>query len=637
MKVGRRLAIKLLNASKFALDVGRAAGRDHRVRSIARCCATWPRWCARRRGDSRSTTTRARSQRTEAFFWGFCDDYLELVKGAPLRRAGTRRLPASANAALTAALSVMLRLFAPFLPFVTEEVWSWWQDGSIHRAPWPTPRRARAVDRRRLATMRQPTRTLRLATEVLFEVRKQRSEAKQPLEGADHRAVVLPDALARSQRDAACVEADLKAALRVKAFESMAANRRRRARSSWSAFEAALNTRSIRPTIATSCAARSPRTSARGDVTTRRDRRPAQRRAASSSSRAPCVARRPRRRARGLPAARPAVRVRSAAGATATRVRPARRSPIVTGGARRCSSASGRRSISSSGCRGIATLTRAVRRRGGRPHHDSRHPQDDADVARAREVRRPLRRRHEPSRCGLDDGDPDQGQPHAAGRRRRRSAWRARDAAAPGLPVEVEVETLDRSTRRLHAGADIMLLDNMTTDDIREAVRRVPRPRQDRDLRRRHARAHSRAGRDRRRLRVGRRADAFGARRRTSASRSSRSDAAARLAARSTALGERRPCRLDVGGIRDCRSTGSTTTLAARRRRGQAWSSSPTSRRPAAAAAGDAGSRRRAPACTCRRRSPARVGRHGAVAADARGGRRGAPKASSGDRPGRAI
>jgi len=157
-------------------------------------------------------------QRTETFFWGFCDDYLELVKG---RRYGEQGADgaASANAALTAALSVMLRLFAPFLPFVTEEVWSWWREGSIHTAAWPTPEELTSLlADNGAATAQTDQQTYVWATDVLFEVRKQRSEAKQPLKVPITKVTVTAEPAAIALMPA--VEADLKAALRVQAFET---------------------------------------------------------------------------------------------------------------------------------------------------------------------------------------------------------------------------------------------------------------------------------------------------------------------------------------------------------------------------------------------------------------------------------
>ena len=136
MKVGRRLAIKILNAARFALM--HAEPRGAITAPLDRGMLTSLSHLVRESSEQLEAYDYARVlERTERFFWSFCDDYLELVKA---RRYGdlTPEGAASANSAMLIALSTILRLFAPYLPFVTEEVWSWWRPGSIHRAAWPT-------------------------------------------------------------------------------------------------------------------------------------------------------------------------------------------------------------------------------------------------------------------------------------------------------------------------------------------------------------------------------------------------------------------------------------------------------------------------------------------------------------------
>jgi valyl-tRNA synthetase len=150
MKVGRRLAIKLLNASRFALLTGAPAARTVRggVEAEPRGAITEPLDRGMLTNLSRLVAESTESleaydyarvlERTESFFWAFCDDYLEMVKARRYGDFGAEGA-ASANSAMRVALSALLRLFAPFLPFVTEEVWSWWRPGSVHRSAWPTP------------------------------------------------------------------------------------------------------------------------------------------------------------------------------------------------------------------------------------------------------------------------------------------------------------------------------------------------------------------------------------------------------------------------------------------------------------------------------------------------------------------
>jgi valyl-tRNA synthetase len=176
LRIGRRLAVKILNATRFVLGFPEPVSVGHRVTEpldlamlarlddvIRRCTAAFEDY------DHASALEGA-----EQFFWHFCDDYLELVKPRAYAGAEDPEAAASAITALRCGLSVLLRLFAPILSFVTEEAWSWWQEGSIHRAPWPEPGELGP-------TQAEPSSAgLDAAAAAIGAIRKAKSEAKLP-------------------------------------------------------------------------------------------------------------------------------------------------------------------------------------------------------------------------------------------------------------------------------------------------------------------------------------------------------------------------------------------------------------------------------------------------------------------------
>ena len=183
MKVGRRLAIKLLNASKFALSFGGDPDGEVHEPIDSAMLADLAALVDDATAAFESFDYARALERTEAFFWWFCDDYLELVK---LRAYGDGGPAASAANALARALSTLQRLLAPFLPFATEEVWSWWMAGSIHRADWPSAPELRAA-----AGEWNPL-VMGVASDVLREVRRAKSEAKVGMR-ADVETVTVTD------------------------------------------------------------------------------------------------------------------------------------------------------------------------------------------------------------------------------------------------------------------------------------------------------------------------------------------------------------------------------------------------------------------------------------------------------------
>jgi valyl-tRNA synthetase len=188
IRVGKRLTTKLFNVSRFVLSQLDRVGADYSRLPVDQVREELDLAFV---ADLRALVARATAgfdeldyalplQATEELFWRFCDDFVELVKVRSYDDRDTleRR---SATASLHVGLHVFLRLFAPFLPYVTEEIWSWrfaagdGAAGSIHLAAWP------AVAELAAAAEPSTPESFAAAAEVLGRIRGAKTREKKNL------------------------------------------------------------------------------------------------------------------------------------------------------------------------------------------------------------------------------------------------------------------------------------------------------------------------------------------------------------------------------------------------------------------------------------------------------------------------
>ena len=194
-KVGKRLCTKLFNASKFAIDRFSGIdpselGPDKITTETDRAAIAQLRPLIKRATSAFDDFDYAQALTlTEEFFWNiFCDNYIEIAKPRTYDETLTEgRL--SAASTLRIMHRALVRMFAPFLPYITEEVWHWAYSGdpgmheSVHRSPWMTLEE--------IASVPEPEspRSWPLTMEVVEAVRKAKAEAnisiKAPVQRVD--------------------------------------------------------------------------------------------------------------------------------------------------------------------------------------------------------------------------------------------------------------------------------------------------------------------------------------------------------------------------------------------------------------------------------------------------------------------
>jgi valyl-tRNA synthetase len=220
IKIGRRLAIKVLNAAKFVYSFPYATEVVEERRGATRLetTVTHPLDLDMLAELARVVDEATRAYEafdharalevTEQFFWTFCDDYLELVKERAYTGEGAAQT--SAVAALRSAIDVMLRLLAPVLPFATEEVWSWTHEGSVHTASWPATEE--------LGAPGAPSGLLAATSAALIGIRRAKTDAKASQKTPVTSAVLEGPAILADAAD------DLRAVGRIERLELVASD-----------------------------------------------------------------------------------------------------------------------------------------------------------------------------------------------------------------------------------------------------------------------------------------------------------------------------------------------------------------------------------------------------------------------------
>ncbi len=114
-------------------------------------------------------------QKVDQFFWrDFCDNYLEIVKKRVYNGKGNEKI--SAQYALYNSLLTILKLFAPIIPFITEEIYqnnfkTFEKTKSIHICEWPKYQKKKKIDENEWNLM----------LEVISKIRQEKSNAKKPM------------------------------------------------------------------------------------------------------------------------------------------------------------------------------------------------------------------------------------------------------------------------------------------------------------------------------------------------------------------------------------------------------------------------------------------------------------------------